>query len=73
MQVIVRWWDGYVEVFDNVVEWRAGAYLLWVKLSRGKTRHIPLQQVRWFEPIPSDKQYLEGQTFHPTEARGRGE
>ena len=63
MQVIVRWWDGYVQIFDNVVEWRAGAYLLWVKFGGGHTRHIPLQQVRWFEPVPSDTAYLETRTF----------
>ena len=67
MQIIVRWWDGYVQIFNNVVEWRAGAYLLWIKMGRGKTRHIPLQQVRWFEPIPSDRQYLEGQTLRKGE------
>ena len=58
MKIIVRWWDGYLQVFDNVIEWRAGAYLLWIKKEK-ETRHIPLLQVRWFEPVPSDKIYLE--------------
>jgi len=52
-KVTVRWWDGYLEVFEHVVDWRAGAYLLWLKLPNG-TRYIPLQQVRWFEPNPND-------------------
>ena len=65
MKVTVRWWDGYIEVFRNVVEWRAGAYLLWIKYEdRGISpmgpvllyhyRHIPLSQVRWFEPLPDE-------------------
>jgi len=52
-QVIVRWWDGYLETFD-VTEWRAGSDLLWLKLPDGHVRHIPLRQVRWFEPIPNE-------------------
>ena len=53
-KVIVRWWDGYIETFDKVIEWRAGAYLLWMCLDDGHTRHIPLRQVRWYEPIPNE-------------------
>ena len=61
MKLTVRWWDGYIEVFKNVVEWRAGAYLLWLKYNNYETgntiacyRHIPLSQVRWFEPSPDE-------------------
>ena len=65
MKVIVRWWDGYFQVFDEVEEWRAGAYLLWIKQKAGhnavQERHIPLVQVRWFSPVPSDREYLEKQ------------
>lgn len=60
MKIIVRWWDGYLQVFDDVVEWRAGAYLLWIRQD-GRTRHIPLSQVRWFEPIPADRVVMETQ------------
>ena len=49
-RVNVRWWDGYLEVFD-CVEARAGAYLLWLKLQDGN-RYIPLNQVRWFSMYP---------------------
>lgn len=45
--VNVRWWDGYLEVFDTT-EVRFGAYLLWLRLANGDNRHIPLAQVRWF-------------------------
>ena len=54
LELYVRWWDGYIENFRNVTEWRAGAYLLWIRLSTGHTKHIPLSQVRWFEPIPNE-------------------
>jgi len=50
LKIMVRWWDGYYEEFD-AVEARAGAYLLWIKLCNGQTRHIPLQQVRWFSGL----------------------
>jgi len=66
MQIIVRWWDGYIQVLNNIVEWRAGAYLLWIKFGGGHTRHIPLQQVRWFEPLPSDDAYKQTRTFPVT-------
>lgn len=53
-KVIVRWRDGYIETFLNVNEWRAGADLLWMRLSNGHHRHIPLREVRWFEPLPDE-------------------
>lgn len=53
-KLVVRWWDGYIEVFVQVAEWRAGVSLLWIKLENGDTRHIPLNQVRWFEPVPNE-------------------
>ena len=66
MKVIVRWWDGYVQVYDNVEEWRAGSDLLWIRqtyadkdLPSIKERHIPLAHVRWFSPYPTDRQYVE--------------
>lgn len=46
-KVTVRWWDGYLEDFD-ATEVRAGAYLLWMRLSNETERSIPLLQVRWF-------------------------
>jgi hypothetical protein len=49
----VRWRDGYIESFV-VTEWRAGADLLWLRLVNGHTRHIPLREVRWFEPMPNE-------------------
>ena len=45
--VVVRWWDGYIEVFE-VTEVRFGSDLLWMRLTNGENRHIPLRQVRWF-------------------------
>lgn len=45
--VNVRWNDGYLETFE-AVEVRFGSDLLWLRLSDGNNRHIPLRQVRWF-------------------------
>jgi hypothetical protein len=45
--VNVRWFDGYLETFE-AVEVRFGCDLLWMRLSDGKNRHIPLRNVRWF-------------------------
>lgn len=45
--VNVRWFDGYLETFD-ATEVRFGNAYLWMRLSDGQNRHIPLGQVRWF-------------------------
>ena len=45
--VNVRWWDGYLEIFE-CTEVRNGCDLLFLRLKNGGNRHIPLRQVRWF-------------------------
>jgi hypothetical protein len=46
----VRWFDGYLEAFEckSIDDIRFGNALLWLRLSNGSNRHIPLNQVRWF-------------------------
>ena len=46
-KVTVRWFDGYMEEFE-ATEVRFGSDLLFLRLSNGRNRHIPLRQVRWF-------------------------
>lgn len=46
-RVTVRWHDGYMEEFD-AVEVRFGCDLLFMRLTDGKNRQIPLRSVRWF-------------------------
>jgi hypothetical protein len=45
--VSVRWHDGYMEEFE-ASEVRFGCDLLWLRLTNGTNRHIPLRSVRWF-------------------------
>ena len=45
--VTVRWFDGYKEDFE-ATEVRFGNSYLWMRLSNGQNRQIPLTQVRWF-------------------------
>lgn len=45
--VNVRWFDGYLETFETT-EVRFGNTYLWMRLTDGQNRHIPLHQVRWF-------------------------
>ena len=45
--VTVRWFDGYLEEFE-ASEVRFGCDLLFLRLSDGKNRQIPLRHVRWF-------------------------
>ncbi len=45
--VNVRWFDGYLELFE-ATEVRFGNAYLWLRLVDGQNRHIPLSQVRWF-------------------------
>lgn len=50
--VNVRWWDGYLEVFE-CSEVRQGGHLLWMRLTNGQNRNIPLVgNVRWFSMDP---------------------
>jgi hypothetical protein len=49
--VSVRWWDGYLEEFE-ATEVRFGCDLLWLRLTNGTNRHIPLRHVRWFSQTP---------------------
>jgi len=45
--VNVRWFDGYHERFE-AEEVRFGSDLLWIRLTNGENRHIPLRHVRTF-------------------------
>lgn len=49
--VNVRWFDGYLEAFETS-EVRFGSDLLWMRLTSGQNRHIPLREVRWFSITP---------------------
>lgn len=49
--VSVRWHDGYLETFE-ASEVRFGCDLLWMRLSDGANRHVPLRSVRWFSVTP---------------------
>ena len=49
--VNVRWFDGYLEVFE-ASEVRFGSDLLWMRLTSGQNRHIPTRDVRWFSVSP---------------------
>lgn len=50
-KVTVRWFDGYMEEFE-CQEVRFGSDLLWMRLSNGKNRHIPVRHVRWYSITP---------------------
>jgi hypothetical protein len=45
--VNVRWWDGYLETFE-ASEVRAGGFRLWMRLTDGQERQVPLLGVRWW-------------------------
>lgn len=50
--VNVRWWDGYLETFE-AQQVRQGGHILWMRLTNGQNRTIPLlQNVRWFSTDP---------------------
>jgi len=51
IKVVVRWFDGYLEEFE-ASEVRFGSDLLWMRLTSGRNRHIPLREVRWFSATP---------------------
>lgn len=50
--VNVRWFDGYLEVFE-CSQVRQGGQILWMRLANGQNRTIPLWgNVRWFSTNP---------------------
>jgi hypothetical protein len=55
IDVTVRWHDGYLEEFE-ATEIRFGCDLLWLRLTNGKNRNIPLRSVRWFSQNPESHQ-----------------
>jgi len=48
IEIEVRWHDGYLERFPNVVQWRCGNATLWMNHASGKQEWIPLMSVRRF-------------------------
>jgi hypothetical protein len=49
--VNVRYNDGYLEVFE-CFQVRQGGEILWMRLTNGQNRTIPLMRVRWFSTDP---------------------
>jgi hypothetical protein len=49
MKLEVRWLDGYLERFDDIINWRAGGSTLWIKHADGVPEWIPLISVRRFK------------------------
>ena len=72
--VTIRWIDGYMEEFE-ASEVRFSGTTLWMRLTAGPERIIPLTQVRWFGQTTESHQsceyqdgcklYLEGQCIIP--------
>lgn len=60
-KVTVRRWDGYLKTFE-CSEVRSGSDLLWMRLSDGGNRNIPLtRSVRWYSVYPeSHENTIEG-------------
>lgn len=54
--VNVRWFDSYLEVFE-CQQVRQGSDILWLRLTNGDNRTIPLKRVRWFSTDPESHQY----------------
>jgi hypothetical protein len=61
IKVTVRWHDGYLEEFD-ATEVRFGHALLWMRLTNGGNRHIPLiGNVRWFSTTPESHENIKNE------------
>jgi len=54
--VNVRWFDGYLEAF-MCQEVRQGGSILWMRLTNGENRTVPLREVRWFSTDPESHAY----------------
>lgn len=42
MKLEVRWHDGYLETFSDIIDWRCGHATLWIKHLDGRQEWIPL-------------------------------
>ena len=62
--VNVRWMDGCLEVFE-CSQVRQGGYLLWMRLTNGQNRNLPLWQVRWFSTDPESHSYSKDDVNKP--------
>ncbi len=60
IKVCVRWFDSYYEEFE-CTEVRTGNYYLWLRLTNGQNRYIPLHQVRWYSQTPESHSKAEGE------------
>jgi hypothetical protein len=49
IEIEVRWNDGYLEKFSDIVKWRCGNYTLYIKHENGIQEWIPLISVRRFK------------------------
>lgn len=57
--VNVRWRDSYLEVFE-CLQVRQGAEILWMRLTNGQNRTIPLiGNVRWISTDPESHSCLK--------------
>jgi len=56
--VNVRWFDGYLEVF-RCSQVRQGGEIIWMRLTNGQNRTIPLTRVRWFSTDPESHSGME--------------
>ncbi len=54
--VNVRWADGYLEAFE-CSQVRQDGEILWMRLTNGKNRTVPLKGVRWFSTDPESHEY----------------
>ena len=56
-KVNIRWFDGYLEDF-TCSEVRFGSDLLWMRLTSGQNRQIPMCNVRWFNQTPESHEIM---------------
>lgn len=57
IEVSVRWWDGYIEKFE-CSKVRFGISLLWMRLTTGQNRHLPLWMIRWYSVNPESHENI---------------
>ena len=60
IKVRVRGFDSYYEKFE-CEEVRTGNYYLWMRLTNGQNRYIPLHQVRWYSRNPESHSKSESE------------
>ena len=64
--IMVTWMDGHAEIYECAEACNYGNYALWLKTLNGECRHIPWNNIRWFDSKKTHKEQIGFKTLSET-------